>query len=454
MAVTTFESINPYTEEVIGIYESLTDKAIHDVLDKAGKQFDEWRSVTFSDRSKLMTRAGEVLRENVDQYARMISLEMGKPITEARGEVNKCAWVCDYYAENAASFLQDEVIKTDAQQSFVQHDPLGCILAIMPWNFPFWQVFRFAAPTLMAGNVAVLKHAPNVFGSAKLIEEVFVKAGFLEGVFQNMIFHHDKTEMVLSHPAVQAVSLTGSGRAGAAVASLAGGMIKKSLLELGGSNAFIVLEDADIDQAVETAVNARMMNSGQSCIAAKRFILVGKTYDEFVKKFTTKVQALKTGNPLDDATQLGTLARIDLADQLQSQVKKSVEQGAKLIYGGSQNRCFHEPTVLGEVQPGMPAFDEETFGPLAAMIKASSNEEAITLSNRSKYGLGVTVCTTDVDKALSMASKFSDGAVFFNELVKSDPRLPFGGTKQSGYGRELSKDGILEFVNRKTVYVK
>ena len=454
MSDSLFHSINPYTGDVVGQYAPLSDDAIIAMLDRAGEHFHSWRNTAWSERSALMTRAAAVLTENEDEYAHMISLEMGKPITEARGEINKCAWVCEYYAANAEVFLEDEIIETDASKSFVRHDPMGCILAIMPWNFPFWQAFRFAAPTLMAGNVAVLKHAPNVFGSAELIASVFRQAGFPVGVFQNMIVHHEKTEMILSHDAVKAVSLTGSGRAGSAVAAIAGRLIKKSLLELGGSNALIVLEDADLDMAVETAVNARMMNTGQSCIAAKRFILVGGVYDNFVEKYIEKVAALKAGDPLDKTTQVGVLARQDLADQLQRQVRMSIEEGARLLHGGGQQRCFHEPTVLGDVKPGMPAFDEETFGPLAAMIRATDTAEAIQLSEMSKYGLGVTVCTRDTASALSMASKFSDGAVFINELVKSDPRLPFGGAKQSGYGRELSKDGILEFVNRKTVYIK
>jgi succinate-semialdehyde dehydrogenase/glutarate-semialdehyde dehydrogenase len=324
----------------------------------------------------------------------------------------------------------------------------------MPWNFPFWQVFRFAAPTLMAGNTALLKHASNVFGCAKQIEGVFQKAGFPMGAFQNLIIHHDKLNAVIAHETVKAVTLTGSERAGAAVAQAAGKNIKKSLLELGGNNAFIVWEDADIDQAVKTALTARMLNCGQSCIAAKRFILVEGIYDEFVTRFTAGIENLKSGNPIDADTQVGPLARKDLADELQRQVKKSIEAGALLLSGGKQRECFHEPTVLGDVKPGMPAFDEETFGPLAAMIKARDLEHAFQLAEQSEFGLGVTVCTTDIAKAVSMAGRVSDGAYFVNELVKSDPRLPFGGTKKSGYGRELAKDGMLEFVNRKTVYVK
>jgi succinate-semialdehyde dehydrogenase/glutarate-semialdehyde dehydrogenase len=449
-----FQSINPYTGKVVGQYQAQPKSEISFMLEKAADAFTSWRKVPLDTRASLMVNAGTILRENVDEYAQMITLEMGKPISESRAEVNKCAWVCEYYAENAKEFLKDELIVTDAQKSMVKHEPMGSIFAVMPWNFPFWQVFRFAAPTLMAGNTGMLKHASNVFGCAKQIESIFLKAGFPEGVFQNLIVHHDQTESIVSHPAIKAVTLTGSERAGTAVGELAGRHLKKSLLELGGSNAFIVWEDADIDQAVKTAVAARMMNCGQSCIAAKRFILLEGIYDDFVTKFATAVKNLKSGDPVASDTQVGVLARKDLADQLQSQVKKSIGAGAKLILGGNQDNCYHEPTILGDVTPGMPAFDEETFGPLAAMIKAKDEQDAFRLSELSNYGLGVTVCTTNIEKALSMSDQVSDGAYFINELVKSDPRLPFGGTKNSGYGRELAKDGMMEFINRKTIYIK
>jgi succinate-semialdehyde dehydrogenase / glutarate-semialdehyde dehydrogenase len=449
-----FTSINPYNGQQVGQYVAQTEEQTQAMLQKAQTAFESWRNMPIADRSKLMIKAGQILRDNVEEYAKMITLEMGKPISESRGEVNKCAWVCDYYAENTEVFLADEVIKTDAQKSFVKHEPIGCVFAVMPWNFPFWQVFRFAAPTLMAGNTGMLKHAPNVFGCAEQIAGVFKKAGFPEGVFQNLIVHHDQTESIIAHDAIKAVTLTGSERAGSAVAALAGKYLKKSLMELGGSNAFIVWEDADIDSAVKTAITARMMNCGQSCIAAKRFILVGNTYDEFVTKFVAEVAKLNEGDTMSEDTKIGPLARKDLADQLQVQVKKSIEAGAELLAGGHQRECFHEPTVLGNVTPGMPAFDEETFGPLAAMIKAKDIEEAFELAEQSKYGLGVTVCTTNIEKSLEMSDQVSDGAYFINELVKSDPRLPFGGTKNSGYGRELAKDGMMEFMNRKTIYVK
>jgi succinate-semialdehyde dehydrogenase/glutarate-semialdehyde dehydrogenase len=449
-----FTSTNPYNGRIIAKHSTHSSVEIKSILEKSQLAFQSWRKVALPDRANLMRSAGEVLRDNVESYAEMITLEMGKPITESRGEVTKCAVACDYYAEHTQAFLADEIIETDAQLSFVRHEPIGTVLAIMPWNFPFWQVFRFAAPTLMAGNTGILKHASNVLGCAKMIEDVFTKAGFPAGVFQNLIFDHDQTESIIAHDAIKAVTLTGSERAGKTVASLAGKYLKKSLMELGGNNAFMVWKDADLNQTVKTAVTARMMNCGQSCIAAKRFILVDEIYDEFVSKFTEAVKNLKSGDPKDKETQIGTMARKDLADELQSQVKKSVDAGAKLILGGDQDNCYHEPTILGEVKPGMPAFDEETFGPLAAMIRAKDEQDAFRLSELSIFGLGVTVCTTDIKKALSMSDQVSDGAYFINELVKSDPRLPFGGTKKSGYGRELAKDGMMEFINRKTIYVK
>ena len=449
-----FKSINPYNGEQVGLYTALTQEELAEKLNQNKAIFESWKMVPLSERCKLLKNAGQVLRDNVEEYAKMITLEMGKPIAESRAEVTKCAWVCDYYADNATDFLADEIIPTEAEQSFVRHNPIGSVLAIMPWNFPFWQVFRFAAPTLTSGNIGLLKHAPNVFGCAKLIEDVFIKAGYPENVFQSLTVHHDQIEQIIAHQSIKAVTLTGSERAGSAVAEISGKYIKKSVLELGGSNAFIVWEDADIDVAVKTAVTARMLNGGQSCIAAKRFILVESIYDEFVSKFIEAIRHLKSGDPLAENTNIGPMARIDLANQLNTQVNESVTQGAKLLLGGKQNGCYHQPTILGDVTPGMPAFDQETFGPLAAMIKAKDIDHAFELSEKSNYGLGVTVATRNIKKALQYADRVSDAAYFVNELVKSDPRLPFGGTKQSGYGRELSKDGMMEFVNRKTVYVK
>ncbi|MFD0931009.1 NAD-dependent succinate-semialdehyde dehydrogenase [Psychroflexus salinarum] len=449
-----FQSKNPYDGKNIAEYTSLTSEELNQKLEDSSEAFKHWRKTPLSERTGLLKKAGQILRDNVDEYAEVITLEMGKPISESRSEIEKCAWVCDYYAEHAEEFLAHEEVKTDASKSYVRHDPIGTVFAVMPWNFPFWQVFRFAAPTLTSGNTGLLKHASNVFGCAEKIEEVFIKAGYPKAVFQNLIIHHDETESVVSHDAVKAITLTGSERAGSSVAQLAGKYIKKSLLELGGSNSFIVLDDADINQAVETAIKARMMNSGQSCIAAKRFIVIDSVYDEFVSKFVKAASELKSGNPSLDKTQVGPLARKDLAVELQKQVQKSIEKGAELLLGGKQEECFHEPTILGNVRPGMPAFDEETFGPLAAMIKAKTIDEAFELSENSKFGLGVSVFTKNTQKAMEMADRVSDGAYFINELVKSDPRLPFGGTKISGYGRELAREGMMEFVNKKTVYVK
>ncbi len=343
-----FKSINPYNGLEVGQHLALSDFELTAKLDKAHAAFLDWRQVSLDERCRLMINVGKVLRENVEEYARMITLEMGKPISESRGEVNKCAWVCDYYAEHAADFLSYEVIPTDASQSFVRHDPIGAVLAIMPWNFPFWQVFRYAAPTLIAGNTGLLKHAPNVFGCASQIEEVFTRAGFPEGVFQNLIVHHDETERIIAHDAVQAVTLTGSERAGSAVGALAGKYIKKSVLELGGNNAFIVWEDADLDQVIQTALVARMLNCGQSCIAAKRFILVGSIYDAFVSRFTEAVSKLQSGEPLLDTTQVGPLARKDLADQLQRQVRESINQGADLLLGGWPTRMLSRTNHPGK----------------------------------------------------------------------------------------------------------
>jgi succinate-semialdehyde dehydrogenase / glutarate-semialdehyde dehydrogenase len=452
--MTDFNSINPYNKVIVGSYKEHSIDEVQQKLSKADNSFQKWKKVSVEKRSALISNAAIVLRKNSENYARMITVEMGKPIIESRGEIEKCAWVCDYYAQNASLFLKDEIIQSDAQKSFVRHNPMGCVFAVMPWNYPFWQVFRYAAPVLTAGNTTILKHASNVFGCALLIEEVFKEAGFPEDIFQNIFIQHDKVENVVSNRAIKAITLTGSERAGAAVASLAGKYLKKSLMELGGNNAFVVFKDANIDEAVNLAITARMRNAGQSCIAAKRFIIQKDVYDEFVSKFIHTVQLLKPGNPLDESTEIGPLARKEFAVSLHSQIKDSVKMGADLLCGGNYQDAFFEQTVLGNVLPSMPVFEEETFGPVAAMIKANDEIEAIELASKSKYGLGTTLCTTKIDRAIDLTDNINDGAFFINELVKSDPRLPFGGTKNSGYGRELSKDGMMEFVNRKTVFVK
>ena len=449
-----FKSVNPNSGEIIATYHEHTENEIKSILHDAGRAFEIWREVSIHERSFLMKKAAAVLLENIDSYSRTITIEMGKPIIESKAEIKKCAWVCNYYAQNAEDFLANEIIETDAQESFISYEPIGCVLAVMPWNFPFWQVFRFAVPALMAGNVGLLKHASSVPGCAIKIQELFEKAGFPKGVLQTLFINHDKVKEVIESDVVRAVALTGSDKAGASVASIAGKSIKKSVMELGGSNAFIVWNDADLDKTVETALTARLQNTGQSCIAAKRFIILENVYEGFLSKFTEGMKAFKAGDPLDENTRIGPLSREDLAVKLQEQVQKSVEQGAKVILGGKRKGAFFEPTIMVNVKPGMPVFDEETFGPVAAIIKAKNEDEAFELANKSPYGLGISLFTRNVEKAKKCIRKISDGSFFINELVKSDPRLPFGGTKQSGYGRELSKAGILEFVNIKTVYIK
>ncbi len=424
------------------------------MLDANYSAFQKWKGVSIEKRGELLKQVGDLLIDRKEDHARAITREMGKPLKEAYGEVEKCAWVCDFYAENAEDFLADELIETEATESFVSYDPLGPVLAIMPWNFPFWQVFRFAAPALMAGNSVLLKHAPNVFGCAERIETLFKEAGFPEALFQSLIIHHDKVEGLLGDNRVKAATLTGSGRAGSSVAALAGRHIKKTVLELGGSNAFIVFPDADIEKAVTTGVNARMQNSGQSCIAAKRFLVHEKVYDEFLEGFIHEMEKFQGGDPMEENTTLGPLARKDLADRLQDQVRRSEKAGATIIKGGKQQGTFHEPTVMTGAEPGMAVFDEETFGPVAPFAKCSTETEAFDLAAQTPYGLGVSLFTQDIDKARHYIDRVEDGAFFINNLVKSDPRLPFGGTKASGYGRELSREGIREFVNKKTVCVK
>jgi succinate-semialdehyde dehydrogenase / glutarate-semialdehyde dehydrogenase len=449
-----FQSINPYNNQVLAEYSEQSESELNTSILKSQSGFENWRELTFAQRAVVLHKAAEILKKNVETYAKTISLEMGKPINEARGEVNKCAWVCDYYAENAEEFLATKHINTDAQESFVTHEPMGCILAIMPWNFPFWQVFRFAAPTLMAGNVGLLKHAANVFGSAIHIEDIFKEAGLPDGVFQNLIIHHDKVDAILANPIIKAVTLTGSERAGSAVASSAGKNIKKSLLELGGSNAFVVCADADIEKATDVAVTARFMNAGQSCIAAKRFIVLEDVYDEFVEKFIAKVSLLKSGDPMAEDTKVGTLSRADFAESLKKQMESSIKLGAKLALGGEHNGAYFSPTILTEVTADMPVFQEETFGPIAPICKVKTIEEAFQIAKDTTFGLGISIFTEDVQKVKEYIKLVPDGAFFVNDLVKSDPRLPFGGTGKSGFGRELSKEGILEFVNIKTVYIK
>ncbi len=447
-------SKNPYSGETLQEHRESSSEDIDQALEKATAVFKEWRTTSFSFRSELMLKAAEELRKNKQEYAEDMTKEMGKPITQSIAEVEKCAWVCEYYAENAEQQLASEEIKTDAGKSYVNYAPLGVIMAIMPWNYPFWQVFRFAAPALMAGNVGVLKHASNVMMCGKNLEKVFIRAGFPEGCFQNLVIGSKKVEEVVKDKRIKAVTLTGSEGAGSAVAATAGKEIKKSVLELGGSNALVVFEDADLEETVKTCIQARFQNTGQSCIAGKRLLLHKDIAERFTELFLDKVKELKAGDPMNEDTFIGVQAREDLAKDLEKQVNESVEMGAKILIGGERKKAFYAPTVLDEVTPEMPVFREETFGPAIGITTFSSYDEAVDLINGTKFGLGVSLFTTDEQKAQKLIPRIEDGAVFVNELVKSDPRLPFGGTKKSGYGRELSKFGIREFVNIQTVFFK
>jgi succinate-semialdehyde dehydrogenase/glutarate-semialdehyde dehydrogenase len=448
-----FISINPTNGKLLESHPTHSNIEVNQLVLQSKIAYRAWSNNTLDQRIESLKQIPKTLRSHIDQYANQITIEMGKPLKESEAEIEKCAILCDYYIENSSSFLADEIIITDAQKSYVKYCPSGTILGIMPWNFPFWQVFRFAIPNLIIGNVVLLKHAPNTQACAKLIENIFKKIE-VEHVYQNVIVEHEQIENIIANDIVKGVSLTGSEKAGSAVAQIAGKYIKKSVLELGGSNAFIVCEDANLSPAVKTAITARMLNAGQSCIAAKRIILVESIYEEFLTQFINKIEQLKMGDPLDEDTDIGPLARKDLSDTLNSQIKQSVYLGAKILYGGNKNACFHEPTVLTNITTEMPVFNEETFGPLAIMIKAKDLNEAFEIASKSKYGLGLSVFSSDINSILPYIAQVEDGAIFINEMVKSDPRLPFGGTKKSGYGRELAKEGLLEFANIKTVYIK
>lgn len=446
-------SINPYTGKVIYEFNTHSDVEIERIISRADKTFHEWRRTSMDNRSDLMNAVAEEIETNKDEYAEVMTREMGKPIEQARAEIEKCAWVCRYYAENASRHLENELISTDAEDSYVSFEPLGVVLAVMPWNYPYWQVFRFAVPALMAGNVGVLKHASNVMKCAEMITRIFKKAGFPEGCFQHLVIGGEAVENIVRHPLVKAVTLTGSKPAGSSVAATAGEEIKKSVLELGGSNALIVFPDTDLEKAVEVAVQARFQNTGQSCIAGKRLLLHTDIAREFRERFVAAVKALNSGDPMDADTFIGVMAREDLAQELEEQVRRSVNMGAKILVGGQRKKAYMEPTVLDNVNPEMPVFREETFGPAIGITEFSSEDEAVKLSNGTPFGLGVTVFTEDKSRMKRLIPEFYEGAVFFNDLVKSDPRLPFGGVAESGYGRELSSHGIREFVNRKTVYI-
>ena len=451
-------SINPSNNKVLKQYDEMTTEQSSKIISLAHQTFLKWKETSFTHRAGLMKKAAEILRQNSEEYSVLMTMEMGKPLAQSRAEVEKCAWVCDYYSENAEKFLADEIIKTEASKSFVTYQPLGVILAVMPWNFPFWQVFRFAAPNLMTGNAGVLKHASNVSGCALAIEDIFRKAGFPENLFRTLLVSSKNVKPIIENENIKAVTLTGSVPAGKSVASLAGSRIKKTVLELGGSDPYLVLEDADLEKAALSCVNSRLINAGQSCIAAKRFIIVEKVYDEFEKYYLKFMSEKKMGDPSDEKNHLGPQASIKLRNELHNQVLRSVELGAEIILGGkipSIDGAYYPPTILKNVKPGMPAFDEELFGPVAALIKAKDEDEAIELANNSIFGLGAAVFTKDNRRGELIAKeRLNAGCCFVNDFVKSDPRLPFGGIKESGYGRELSPFGIKEFVNIKTVFIK
>lgn len=453
----SFTVINPATGETLKEIPAWNEQQIETALAQSAAVAPDWQARSFDERAILMRQAAQVLRDNVDNYAPIITQEMGKLIGDSRAEIEKCATVCDYYAEHAASFLKDEVLESDASSSYVAYLPLGTVLAVMPWNYPFWQVFRFAAPALMAGNTGLLKHASNVPESALAIEDVFNRAGFPKGVFTTMMIRASQVSKVIQDPRVHAVTLTGSEPAGRQVASTAGDSLKKSVLELGGSDAFIVLEDADLDETVRNAIISRYLNSGQSCIAAKRFIVVDAIAEDFLARFKAGVEALKPGDPIDPDTTMGPMAREDLRDELHVQVTDSIAAGAKAVTGCEPIEgpgAFYKPSILDRVVPGVRAYSEELFGPVAIVIRARDEADALRIANDCDFGLGGSVWTQDSARGERVARQVQSGCTFVNGFVKSDPRLPFGGIKRSGYGRELSSHGIHEFVNAKTIWIK
>jgi succinate-semialdehyde dehydrogenase/glutarate-semialdehyde dehydrogenase len=449
-------SVNPATGEVMRTYESDSDAQLESKTQRASDAFSQWRKTSFDERSRLMMRVADILEQDKHDLARIMTLEMGKPLKSAIQEAEKCARACRFYAENAAGFLADEPAHSDAARSFVRYQPLGPVLAIMPWNFPFWQVFRFAAPGLMAGNVGLLKHASNVPQCALAIEGLFRRAGFPEGVFQVLLIGTDRTGAVIEDRRVAAVTLTGSVGAGSRVASAAGKQLKKTVLELGGSDPFIVMPSVDMERAVATAVQARTINNGQSCIAAKRFIVHEAIYDRFERRFVERMAALKVGDPLADDTDIGPLATTDLLAALAMQVNQTVQMGARVLLGAKRidgRGNFYPPTVLVDIPPDSPAHNDELFGPVASLFRVSGIEEAIALANDSPFGLAASCWTNDPREREMFIDRIEAGAAFINAMVASDPRLPFGGVKQSGYGRELGVHGIREFVNVKTVAI-
>ena len=451
-------SINPANNKILESHKEISKENINQIINSSYSTYLDWRNKSISYRSKRMRDLAELLKQKKEKLGALMTQEMGKPIKQSIAEAEKCAWVCEYYADNAKRFLSKKEISTDSKKSFISFQPIGLVLAIMPWNFPFWQVFRFASPTLMAGNVGILKHASNVQGCAKQIEKLFLEADFPEYTFSNLAIGSNKVSNVINNSLVRAVTLTGSTPAGKSVASLAGSLLKKTVLELGGNDPYIILEDADLNNAVESCIAGRMLNTGQSCIAAKRFIVVKTRLDEFIDKVEQKINNMKMGDPLNSNIDIGPMVNTDARDELHQQVLMSIEKGAKLISGGKipeSDGSFYPPTLLTNVEPGMSAFDDELFGPVAVIISAKDQAHAIDLANKTNYGLGAAIFTADLDKGEKIAiNELEAGSCFVNDFVKSDPRLPFGGIKESGYGRELSEFGILEFVNIKSVVIQ
>ena len=448
-----FKSINPFSQLLIGEHEVLTSAQLNQKLQLSERAFKNWKQTTFDQRAFMMRKLADTLRKNKEELGLLITNEMGKILQESISEVEKSALNCDFYADNAEIMLKEEYYDTPFKSMSV-YDPMGAVFAIMPWNYPFWQVLRYAAPVIMSGNVTLLKHAPNVIGCAKAIEKAFLEAGFPEGVFQHITIDISQVESVIASNIVHGITLTGSEMAGSSVASLAGKHIKKTVMELGGSDAFIVLKDANLEKAATVATQSRMLNAGQACICAKRFIVVDKVAEEFTALFIQKVKLLQQGNPLLEGINLGPLARLDLAEKLSDQLEKSIQQGAKLILGGDRENCNFQPTLIDLVDSNNIAFQEETFGPLATIIKAKDENDAITIANNHRYGLAAAIWTEDRDKGYTLARKIEAGNVFVNSLVRSDSRVPFGGIKKSGYGRELGAIGIKEFMNAKSLIIE
>jgi len=449
-----FQTVNPYTNSVLDHYSYLSDYDLNETIQKAHEAFLKFRHKKPSSRSEKMKCIATLLRKDQQTYALQITKEMGKPLQQAKAEIEKCAWICEFYADNAPEFLKSNSIETDAQNSYISYEPLGVILGIMPWNYPFWQVFRVLAPNLMLGNSLLIKHSPNTLGCGEMIHKLVIKAGFEPKTFSHLIMEVDKVDTVINHDLVRGVTLTGSTKAGSIVAAKASKALKKSVLELGGSNALVVFNDADLDKTADICITARFQNTGQSCIAGKRLLVQHNIYDNFINKIKDKIKALKIGDPMDKETYISILAREDLAKILKQQLDKSIEMGATLSLGGQQDGCFFEPTLVENVTKDMPVFKEETFGPLLVAMPFSDKNHAIEIINSSNYGLGVSLFTKNILRYESLFHKIDDGAVFVNSLVKSDPRLPFGGTKYSGYGRELGEQGLKEFSNQKTIYIQ